>query len=795
MHLHSTGNIAAALLLSMMSWHVHAVQYPFQDTSLSFDVRASNLVSLLTTEEKISQLGSCAPAIPRLGIKNYFYWREAIHGVMDDFATIFPQVIGLSSTWDTALIYNIADVISSEARALSSQPQKDLVYFAPNINMARDPRWGRNEETYGEDVFLTKKMAINYIKGLQGNDTKYLKTIATAKHFACNNIENNRYRISSEVDERSLREYFLPVFKAAVTEANVGSIMSAYNALNGVPCTANPWLLNTLLRKEWGFKGFVVSDCLAIEYLYSSRLYVYTRPQAAALALSAGCDLSCGTTYQQFLPVALATKTWSFEKSLIDTSLKRIFRARFLLGEFDPRERVPFASIPQSILGCREHRDLALKAARESIVLLKNSGALPLDTSRINSIAVIGPNANVSRLGGYSSSIPTNYITPFRGIINAVGTKNRKITYIRGCSTMGPQDPIEFDHAINAAANADVAIVFVGTDQTCVGEDNDLSFSGLPGVQGKLVESVYSANPNTIVVLINGNPLPISWINTHVPAIIESWFGGPDQGAAIADVLFGTYNPGGKLTQTWVSNENSLPAMNDYNIFNNRTYMYFTGQPMYPFGFGLSYTSFSYANLTMTPSVLHPGDTLRTTVDITNVGKRAGDEILQLYIHDRVASVKVASKQLKGFCRTNLEPGETKTVEFRVPYDELSFWDIKTHSFVVEPGEFDIMVGASSADIRLSGVVTATGVSRPDNSQRLVKLISTNHRGQSNYRLMSNTAGPYNIALLRPDGKVIFEKRQVCSTNCPFPALTPGIYIVKITGFGKANFMKIVVGQ
>lgn len=726
---------------------------PYLDPDLPAEARARDLISRMTLEEKISQLGNTAPAIPRLGVPAYEWWNEALHGVArSGLATSFPQAIAMSSTWDPDLVYEIASAISDEARVYNNLYGKGLTYWSPTINLARDPRWGRTEETYGEDPYLTSRLAVSFVRGMQGSDPKYLKTVATVKHFAANNSEFNRHNGSSDMDERTLREYYLPAFRAAVEEAGVYSVMSAYNAVNGVPCSANKMLLTDILRNEWGFKGYVVSDCDAIHDIWANHHYVSTPSEAAAVAIKAGTDLNCGGTCQKSVGKAIADGLLTEED--VDTALIRLFTARIRLGEFDPPEMVPYKSIPDSELCSKEHQDLALRAAREAIVLLKNEkGLLPLDKNKIKSVAVIGPNADVCQLGGYSGT-PPFAVTPLKGIADKLGVSPRTlgpqieaanssresgsevqlrnesgqnigqlengdrtahvVYYAQGC-TIGSKeenvvpDPRRFEEAVNIAKKSDVAIVVVGTDLAVADEEKDRTTLDLPGVQEELIKAVYEANPNTVVVLVNGFPLAINWTNEHVPAIIAAWYGGQSQGTAIADVLFGDYNPGGRLTTTWYKSVDDLPPLADYSIRNGRTYQYFRGVPLYPFGYGLSYTTFSYSNLRISRRTITPGSDVRISVDIENIGGRGGDEVAQLYIHDVDASVQRPIKELRGFQRVHLEPGEKKTVTFTLSYDSLAFWDEATKRFVVESGMFDIMVGSSSADIKLTGQIEAVG--------------------------------------------------------------------------------------
>ena len=750
----------------------------FENPYVAPNLRIADLLSRMSPLEKISQLGSSAPALPNLGLKAYEYRSEALHGVVANGTTVFPQAIALSSTWDTLLEYDAASAISDEARALYNQSGKGLTYFSPTANMARDPRWGRTEETYGEDVYLAKKLITNFIHGMQGFDPVYLKTVATVKHFACNNIETNRTGISSNVDERSLREYYLPVFKAAVTLGHAGSVMGAYNALNGTPCCADNLLLTDILRKEWGFSGYVVSDCEAIDYISKGHHYVSSYPEAAAAAVKAGCDLCCGLTYQQYLPLALADRLWLFGRADIDTALSRVLIARTRLGDFDPPAIVPYSSISPSNINSQNHQDLALRAALESLVLLKNTGPiLPLSASALKSVAVIGPNANTVALGGYSG-IPASSVSPLQGIQNRLGDSMGTIVkFAAGCSISGPKNATEFADAVSLAAASDVAIMFLGTDTSYVHEGIDLDSLGLPGAQSALVQAVFQANPKTIVVLINGNPLSISWVQAHVPGILEAWYDGQAQGTAIAQALFGDYNPGGKLTSLWVSSVSDLPDMGDYSIFNNRTYMYFTGTPLYPFGFGLSYTTF-----------FGPGQSAIISLDIENTGMRPGDDVLQLYIHARGTAEKKPAKQLKGFERVNLQPGEIKSVSFTLPYDELSFWDASIHSFRVEAGTFDVMVGSSSIDTAVSGQITASAGVIGLNKRMVASSPLISRTARNRFQFLFSDHGPHTVKVFAVNGRELYSFGNIGSGAFEWPAPSPGVYVIKLSG---PNYVRI----
>jgi beta-glucosidase len=565
--------------------------------------------------------------------------------------------------------------------------------------MSRDPRWGRAEETYGEDPYLTSQVAASFISGMQGSDAKYLKTVATVKHFACNNVDSNRHKISSDVDERSLMEYYMPAFKECVTKAGVYSVMNAYNAVNGVPCPVNRRLLTRILRNDWGFKGYVVSDCDAVFDVFANHGYVQTGTDAAALSLRSGTDLNCGGTFQSFTGNALSSGL--MDQAVLDTALTRILKARFLLGEFDPPAMVPYSAIPDSMLDCQQHRLLALQAAKEAIVLLKNENAiLPLKKDSLSRIAVIGPNADYMQLGGYSG-MPAVWTTPLHGIIDKFAGPGKRVDYALGCLLYGPADTNDLNKAVNAAKNADVAIVVCGTNLEWAVEEKDRSTLNLPGIQDTLIRMVLQANPRTIVVLVSGYPFTINEIYQNVPGVIMSWYNGQAQGLAIADVLFGDYNPGGKLTSTWYKSLSDLPPMDHYDIKENRTYQYFSGAPLFPFGFGLSYTTFEYSNLTKSGTHIVQGDSIVVTASVRNTGNRTGDEVVQFYIHHVASPLKRPVKELKGFQRVTLQPGETKTVSFSLKHADLSFYDEATRTFVVDNGVVDLMLGSSSEDIRL----------------------------------------------------------------------------------------------
>jgi len=759
--------LAILVFIAVLSSCTTGEKFPFRNTELSIDERVEDLVSRMTIEEKVSQMSHLAPAIERLGVIVYDpnfdnpyiektltkedsvyrenrpwenlefweggcqaggYWNEAIHGVgRAGLATSFPQCIALGSTWNPELIQKINDVSSTEARIHNNVYGKKLTYWSPTINILRDPRWGRNEESFSEDPYLLSRMAVAFVKGFQGDDPKYLKAVATAKHFVANNSEYNRHTGSSDVSERWLREYYLPAFKAAVTEGGVYSIMTAYNQVNGIPASANSWLLNDILRKEWGFKGYVVSDCGAVCDVVYEHKFETDPEKAVALTAKAGTDLECETCgTEQFLYDKHLLK--AFEKGYIteeeiDENVKRIFRARFLLGEFDPPEDIPFTKIPKEKLDSEEHRQLALEAARESIVLLKNENkTLPLDVNSIKRIAVIGPNADVVVLGGYSGT-PSINISTLDGIKSKLEGK-AEVMFKKGCSMLG-KEYIGWDEekdegifnifdesesirkAAELAETSDVAIVVVGTDLSVADETADMLDLNLPGNQLELVQKVTEANKNTIVVLINGIPLTTNWIDENVPAVLEAWYAGQAGGAAIADVIFGDYNPGGKLPVTFYKNVTSLPHLGDYDISKGRTYWFYDSDVLYPFGHGLSYTTFEYSNIALDKNSFRINDVdLKVSMEIKNTGSVKGDEVVQLYVRDTESSVNQPIKRLRDFKRIPLDAGETKTISFELKNEDFSYWDENMKAWIIEAGEFEIMIGSSSEEINLKSSLT-----------------------------------------------------------------------------------------
>jgi beta-glucosidase len=843
---------------------------PYQDLSLSFEARAKDLVSRMTLDEKVSQMKDAAPGIPRLGVPAYNWWNEALHGVArSGLATVFPQAIGLAAMWDDSLMFRVATTISDEARAKhheylrhdSRQRYQGLTFWSPNINLFRDPRWGRGQETYGEDPFLTGRLAVQFVRGLQGDDPRYLKTVSTVKHYAVHSgPEPDRHTFDAVVSERDLRESYLPHFEAGIREGGAYSLMCAYNAVYGRPACGSDLLLEDILRGEWKFPGYVVSDCGAINDMYSQHHFVPTAAEASATAVKSGTDLECGQVYSSLVE---AVRGGLITESAIDTAVTRLMLARMKLGMFDPPDSVRWAKIPFSVLDQPANRALALQAAHESIVLLKNAGdALPL-RKNLGTIAVIGPNADQPRmlLGNYNGE-PADPITPLRGIREAVSGTTRvlyalgsdladgfpvlepaptsafttmsgypgvdvqffashtmqgnplfarvdstvnvnwkdgapradmnpddfgvrwlavfrpsvtgdyrlglvgtikfrlfvddsmmfrsvypahdgeypdprlvqtpamhfeagqsyRIT-VEGEETTGdarlqlvwatPREALEAD-AVRAAQQADAVVLVLGLTARLEGEEMPVEIPGfrggdrtsleLPAPQEQLLERIVSLNKPTVLVLMSGSAVSTVWAQEHIPAILETWYPGQAAGTAVADVLFGDYNPAGRLPVTFYRSVRDLPPFTDYGMA-NRTYRFFSGTPLYPFGHGLSYTKFQYKNVRTSGRQVSPDGRVDVSVDVTNTGKRAGSEVVQLYVQHMGSKVARPREDLRGYQRVALQPGETKTVVLPLLAKSLAYWDSTSHGWVVEQEPIRLRVGASSADIRGEAVV------------------------------------------------------------------------------------------
>jgi beta-glucosidase len=680
----------------------------FRDPSLSPAERASDLIARMTVEEKVSQMVHDAFAIPRLGIPAYNWWNECLHGVgRAGIATVFPQAIGLAATFNEGLMFRVATAISDEARAkhhASLSPDGGsmwyygLTYWSPNINIFRDPRWGRGQETYGEDPYLTARMGVAFVKGLQGDDPKYLKLVATPKHYAVHSgPEKDRHGFDARVSQRDLRETYLAAFKATVQEAGAMSIMSAYNRTNGEVCSGSKTLLQDILRDEWGFVGYVVSDCGAIDDVYTHHGAADSAEGAAALCVNNGCDLNCGCTY---MALAKAIAEGLISQEVVDGALQRLFEARFRLGMFDPPEMVPYAQIPIEVNDCPEHRQLALQAARESIVLLKNESVLPLASS-VRNIAVIGPNADeVEPLLGNYNGTPSSAVTPLAGIRARAGA-GVMVAHVRGCELTGDSRD-GFAEALAAAAGADVVVMLLGLSTQLEGEEGEVGLLdpsgdrrdiGLPGLQEDLLREVAAVGRPVILVLQSGSALSVNWAAENVAAILSTWYGGEEAGTALAEVLFGDYSPAGRLPVTFYKSLAQVPPFEDYNMA-GRTYRFMEDAPLYGFGFGLSYTRFAYSDLAIASPRPEDGPMVEITATVTNVGECAGDEVVQLYVTDEEASVPVPLRQLQGFRRIHLQPGESVQVTFKLMPAQMACYT-DAGKTVIEPGRFAFSIGGS----------------------------------------------------------------------------------------------------
>ena len=828
-------------------------KFPFNNPSLSTEQRVDDLISRMTIDEKISQLMDSSPAIERLGVPEYNWWNESLHGVARaGYATVFPQSISIASSWDRQLIFDVANVISDEARAKHHEylrrgqhgMYQGLTFWSPNVNIFRDPRWGRGHETYGEDPFLTSQLGLKYVTGLQGTDEKYFKVIATAKHYAVHSgPEPSRHLFNAETSDVDLYETYLPAFRTLVKEGHVYSVMGAYNRFRGESASASPFLFN-ILRNDWGFKGYIVSDCGAVTDIWKYHKITSDAATASALAVKTGLDLECGSSYKS-LKEALERKLLT--EADIDITIKRLFTARFKLGMFDPEEIVPYAQIPYSVNNNSAHDWLARVASQKSIVLLKNqNNTLPLSKD-IKTVAVIGPNANdVQSLWGNYSGVPSNPVTVLKGIQNKLEPQ-AKVLYAKGTdlakgvpemkvipsiylqnengvqgltaeyfdnkecqgkplftriddnidfhwdmdtpdprmkmgnysvrwtgyivapktglynisewskpfmtidietgktsggknnhhprirpqkmeleagkkykievkyqNTYGdaiaqllwsePQEDV-LKEAVNVASQADAVVLVLGLNERLEGEEMKVEADGfeggdrtslnLPSNQEELMKAIKATGKPVILVLINGSALSINWANDNVPAILTAGYPGQQGGNAIADVLFGDYNPAGRLPVTYYKSVDQLPPFENYDM-KGRTYRYFEKKPLYPFGFGLSYTKFKYSNLKLPANISAEKD-FEVSVDVTNTGDRDGDEVVELYIKDEKASTPRPIVQLEGFERINIKKGETKTVSFTITPRQLSLINKKGQR-VVEPGWFTISVGGKQPD-------------------------------------------------------------------------------------------------
>ncbi len=705
--------------------------WPCLNVDLPVDQRVADMLARMTLEEKAWQLEMDPPAIPRLLIPaNYNWWSEGIHGVgRAGDATVFPAAIAMGATWDPALIQRIASAIADEARAKHHHSEggryRGLTYWFPTVNLIRDPRWGRIEETYSEDPLLTTAMGLAVVRGLQGDHPKYLKIAATPKHFAVHSQETERFKSVHHVSQRQLREYYLPAFRACFVEGGAVSVMSAFNGLNGLPCTANRWLLTDLLRGEWGFEGAVVTDWGAPRLLRKGYGLAENDKQAAALSLLAGVDVLC-----EHKPMAehvlAAIEEGLIDEAVVDQAVSRNLRVRMRLGLFDPPEVVPFAQVPAETIGKAEHVALARELCEQSVVLLKNEPVagvtgdrplLPLDGRMLRSVAVVGPYAERFLFGTYSGRPANPPIGLVEGLEGRLDPRVRLHHVPWNPKARGEEKQRIIDQSIEAAFDADVAVVVVGLSGKIEREGSDRRDMDLPRDEQEFVQQVLAANPATVVVLQNGSPVTINWIDEHVPAILEVWYPGEQGGAAIARILLGDVSPAARLPMTFYNSLDQLPPIDDYDITNRRTYMYLPDEPLYPFGHGLTYTRFDYTDLRITPAEhIAPGlldferDDPRfaatVTFDLSNVGEHDSDEVAQLYLRDVESSVTQPRQKLVAFERVHVPVGQTRTLTLAVKPHDLAFWDEEADAWRIEPGRFELRVGVSSAETRLRGDLT-----------------------------------------------------------------------------------------
>ena len=854
--------IAPCLLLLMLYSCGTSYDYPFQDPENSFDDRADDMVSRMNLEEKVGQMLNDAAAIPHLGVPEYNWWNECLHGVARaGRATVFPQAIAMAATFDRDLVFRMADITSTEARAKYNDFQargkrgiyQGLTFWSPNINIFRDPRWGRGHETYGEDPYLTGEIGVSFIRGLQGEHPRYLKVVATSKHYVVHSgPESLRHEFDAVVGVRDFRDTYLPAFRKTVIEGEVYSVMCAYNRYLGEPCCGSRALQEELLRGELGFEGYIVSDCGAIRDFHTGHGVAGTREEAAALGVLSGTDLNCGS---QFFGLTGAVKQGLITGEQIGTSVRRLMLARMKLGMFDPPEMVPWSDLTTDTVACETHHLVALEMARKSVVLLRNENArLPLDRNT-RKIAVIGPNAdNVDvQYGNYSgtpvspvsvlegirreagndaevryalgsphheglpylvrvqgevlfrdpdmtepgtearsyanlhgtgepvsmlidtvidhywwdgempaeglandgfSIVWSGYLVPRRSGTHAVGVDGKFFKFVFEGDTLITQNnvhhpnktyrtvdlvsgrPYRFSllmvdrhgdagctlhweeptlslqwEAVQLARWADHVVLVMGLTARLEGEEmsglqldgfsaGDRTSLSLPQVQQRLIRQMAATGKPVTLVLMSGSAISINWENEHIPAILQSWYGGEAAGTAVADVIFGKTNPAGRLPVTWYRSVDDLPAFGDYNM-EGRTYRFFEGEVLYPFGYGLSYTTFDYSNLLLEKREISSGETITVSVEVTNSGELAGEEVVQLYLRSVEPHAGRPLKELKGFDRVHIGKGQTIVVTMPLGPEELSVYDPGSGDYVVQPGHYEVMAGPSSDEATL----------------------------------------------------------------------------------------------
>lgn len=683
-----------------------------------FRKRARKLVAEMTLEEKVFQTLNGAPAIERLGIPAYNWWNEALHGVARaGVATVFPQAISMAATFDEDHLEKVADAISTEGRAKFNMQQKNgdtdiykgLTFWSPNVNIFRDPRWGRGHETFGEDPYLTSRLGVRFTQGLQGHDENYMKSAACAKHFAVHSgPEDIRHSFNAVVSKQDLYETYLPAFKACVQEGKVEAVMGAYNRTNGAPCCGSKELLTDILRSEWNFQGHVVSDCWAIKDFHQGHGVTSGPVESAAVAMNNGCDLNCGNL---FIYLVDAVNKGMVQEERIDEAVVNLFTTRMKLGVFDDKGKNPFEEIPYSVVDSREMQQLNVDTAAKCVVLLKNEkNLLPLDKSRINSIGVIGPNANNRKalVGNYEGTA-SRYYTVLEGIQDYVGEEVR-VMYSEGChlykekiSGLGIEND-RISEVKGVCDASDVVIVCLGLDAGLEGEEGDEGnqyASGdkpnldLPGMQQEVLQTAYDSGKPVVLVLLSGSALAVGWADEYIPAILQGWYPGAQGGKAIAQILFGDRNPEGKLPITFYRTTEELPDFLDYAM-KGRTYRYMVNEALYPFGFGLSYTEFTYSNERVSKNVLDGGG-ISVKATVTNTGSREGTETVEVYV--KALREGTPGAQLKGVGKITLQPGESREITVRLPVEAFALYDENGVSGV-EKGEYLVSIGGTQPEKR-----------------------------------------------------------------------------------------------
>ncbi|MCI7044777.1 MAG: glycoside hydrolase family 3 C-terminal domain-containing protein [Prevotella sp.] len=704
--------IVALIATAAANMQILAQMLPYQNPNLSSSERADDLIGRLTLEEKSKLMMDQSPAIKRLGIPEFHWWNEALHGVgRNGTATVFPITMCMAASWNDALLQDVFTAVSDEARAKNQEAKKSgklkryqcLSFWTPNINIFRDPRWGRGQETYGEDPYLTSKMGLAVVRGLQGpENSKYRKLLACAKHFAVHSgPEWNRHSFDvQQLPARDLWETYLPAFKTLVQEGNVAEVMCAYQRIDGEPCCGNNRFEHQILREEWGYKGLITSDCWAIRDFYDKGCHEVSKDaaEASATAVRAGTDLECGSAYKA-LPEAV--KRGEITEKELDKSLKKLIMARIELGDFDNDSLVEWTRIPSSVVACKKHKQMALDMARQGTVLLKNNGLLPLDKDA--KIVVMGPNANDAEMmwGNYNGT-PTATMTILDGIHNY----QPEARFIRGCGHTRNSDSLRVSDIIYAVRDADIVVFAGGISPRLEGEEmkvNEVGFKGgdrtdieLPKIQRQLLAALHDAGKKVVLVNCSGSAVALEPETSSCDAILQAWYGGEQGGTAVAEILFGDVNPSGKLPVTFYKNTQQLPDFEEYKMA-GRTYRYMKEQPLFSFGYGLSYTTFEFG----TPKYNAKKGVV--TVEVTNTGKRDGDEVVQVYIK-RIADTEGPNKTLKAFKRVNLKAGEKKVISIDFKRGNFEGWDPEHNVMRVVAGKYQMMVGNSSRDCDLKTI-------------------------------------------------------------------------------------------